>query len=298
VPGTADLLLARLHAEGLTDVVAVTPSDEGMAARSGLARRASGETVFVKSFDTPPADDLFALEAEGLRALRDLGGLATPDVRHVSPRLLVLAALAPRPDGEAFWERVAHDVARLHTSTVTDRFGWPHDTWLGPMRQHNAWSDDGFAFFAEHRLLRWLPEPRVRAKLDAADVAALERLCDRLPELLPPMPACLTHGDLWMQNVLATPDGAPAFIDPAVSYVWADVDLSHLWCSPHPPEARRFFDVYAELTGREAGWLDRLPLVHLRQQLALMAMFDDDWGATDAVRAAVAPYRSDRVRRH
>jgi fructosamine-3-kinase len=291
VPGTADLLLRRLHAEGLTDVVAVTRSDEGMAARSGTATRASGETVFVKSFDAPPGPDVFAREAEGLAALRG-AGLATPDVVHVSTHLLVLSPLAPRPDGEDFWERVAHAVAHLHTSTVTDRFGWPHDTWLGPMRQHNAWSDDGFAFFAERRLLRWLPEPRVRAKLDAADVAALERLCDRLPELLPPAPACLTHGDLWVQNVLATPDGAPAFIDPAVSCTWADVDVSHLWCSPHPPEARRFFDVYAEVAGREAGWLDRLPLVHLRQQLALMAMFDDDWGATAAVRAAVAPFRS------
>jgi hypothetical protein len=30
----------------------------------------------------------------------------------------------------------------------------------------------------------------------------------------------------------------PAVIDPAVSYMWAEVDLSHLWCSPHPAEAR------------------------------------------------------------
>jgi hypothetical protein len=35
--------------------------------------------------------------------------------------------------------------------------------------------DDGFAFFAQHRLLRWLDEPRVRAALDARDRAALDR---------------------------------------------------------------------------------------------------------------------------
>ena len=288
---TADLLLARLRAEGLDDVVSVEPSAEGMAAVSGLVRRTSGDVVFAKSFDPPPAADLFALEAEGLEVLRERGGVVTPDVVHVSPRLLVLSALHPRPDDEAFWERVAHAVAHLHTTTVSDRYGWDHDNWLGPMRQHNTWSDDGFAFFAERRVLRWLPEPRVRAKLDAADRRALERLCAHLPELLPPAPACLTHGDLWMQNVLATADGTPALIDPAVSQMWADVDVSHLWCSPHPPQARRFFDVYGELTGRDAGWLDRLPVVHLRQHLALMAMFDDDWGSTEAVRALVAPFR-------
>ncbi|MDT0167188.1 fructosamine kinase family protein [Actinotalea sp. AC32] len=204
---------------------------------------------------------------------------------------MVLAPLPARPDDVGFWERAAHAVARLHAVTSPDGYGWARDNWLGPMRQRNAWRSDGFAFFAEHRVLRWLPEARVRAKLGPTDRVALERLCARLPELLPTMPACLTHGDLWTQNLLATPGGDPAFIDPAVSWMWADVDLSHLWCSPHPPEARRFFDVYGEDTGRAAGWLDLLPLVHLRQQLALMAMFDDDWGSTEAVRALVAPFR-------
>ena len=290
---TADLLRERLRIAGFDDVASVAPSTEGMAALSGLAHRGSGATVFAKSFDVPPAADLLECEAEGLSALRHSGGLHTPDVLHVVPDLLVLEVLRPRPDDEAFWERTAHAIARLHTSTVGERYGWDHDNWLGPMRQHNAWRDDGFVFFAEHRVLRWLPEERVRVKLGPADRSALERLCAHLPELLPPMPACLTHGDLWSQNVLATADGAPAFIDPAVSLMWADVDLSHLWCSPHPPAARRFFDVYAELTGRDDGWLNRLPVVHLRQQLALMAMFDDDWGSTDAVRALVAPFRTE-----
>jgi hypothetical protein len=57
------------------------------------------------------------------------------------------------------------------------------------------------------------------------------------------------------------------------------------WCSPHPAEARRLFEVYGELTGRETGWLERLPLLHLRQHMALMAMYDHDWGSSEAVRA-------------
>ena len=100
----------------------------------------------------------------------------------------------------------------------------------------------GIEFFAKRRLLRWLPERRVQAALDERDRRALERLCSRLPDVVPPRPACLTHGDLWANNILATEDGLPALIDPAVSYTWADVDLAHLWCSPHPPEAKRFFE--------------------------------------------------------
>ena len=121
--------------------------------------------------------------------------------------------------------------------------------------------------------------------------AALERLCARLPELLPERPACLTHGDLWTQNVLATADGRPALIDSAVSYTWAEVDLAHVWTTAPPPEATGFFGRYAELTGLDAGWRERMPILQLRQHLAVIAQFEPDWGAADHVRATLAPFR-------
>lgn len=287
---TTALLPARLRAAGFDDVVAVEPATGGLAATAGIARRADGTVLFVKAFDEA-LPDAFATEAEGLDALRTAGGVATPEVLHVSADLLVLEALAPRPRDEAFWERLAHDLAHLHATTTHHRFGWHRDTWLGRRRQVNTWADDGFAFFAEHRLLRWLGEPRVDAALDAEDRTALEHLCARLPELLPAGPACLTHGDLWVQNVLATADGRPALIDPAVSYMWAEVDLAHLWTTVPPPEAGAFFDLYAELTGLDAGWRERMPIIQLRQHLAVIAQFEPDWGAAEIARATLAPFR-------
>ncbi|HEX7307203.1 fructosamine kinase family protein [Lentzea sp.] len=289
---SASLLLHRLHAAGLVDVTAVKPVEGGLAAIAGIAVRRDGSRLFVKSFAEVPAHDLFAAEAEGLHALRERGGLVTPEVVLATQDLLVLSVLRERPPVEAYWEQLAHALARLHTSTVHDRFGWDRDNWLGRYRQVNTWTADGHEFFARNRLLRWLPERRVRAALDERDRRALERLCERLPDLLPAKPACLTHGDLWAQNVLATTDGRPAVIDPAVSYTWAEVDLAHLWCSPHPPEAKRFFSAYAELTGLDDDWRTRMPLVQLRQSLALIAMFDHDWGAADQVRAILRPFRA------
>lgn len=289
--GATSLLRERLRAAGITDVVAVEQATGGLAATAGLAHRADGSSLFVKAFAEPPSEDAFGAEAEGLIALRTLGGVVTPEVLLGGPDLLVLSVLRPRPSTEAFWEQLAHALARLHTTTTHSRFGWHRDNWLGRRRQVNTWQDDGFEFFARHRLLRWLDEPRVREALGAADRAALERLCDRLPELLPDRPACLTHGDLWTQNVLATPDGQPALIDPAVSYTWAEVDLAHLWTTSPPPEAQRFFDRYAELTSLDGGWRERMPVLQLRQHLAVIAQFDDDWGAADQVRATLAPFR-------
>ena len=141
------------------------------------------------------------------------------------------------------------------------------------------------------RLLRWLDEPRVYDALGEADRSALERLCGRLPELLPNRPACLTHGDLWAQNILATADGEPAVIDPAVSYMWAEVDLAHLWTTSPPAEADAFFDLYADLTALDRDWRERMPIIQLRQHLAVIAQFDDDWGALDIVRSTLGPFR-------
>ena len=160
--------------------------------------------------------------------------MTAPEVVLVTPDLLVLKPLLPRTDSPQFWEQLGHLVAALHTATVHDRFGWHHDGWLGRLPQDNTWDTDGYAFFAQ-RILRWLPEPLVEAAFDPDERRALERLCAALPELVPPQPPVLTHGDLWSGNVLATTDGVPALIDPAVSYTWAEVDLSMLWCGTRPP---------------------------------------------------------------
>ena len=285
------LLRERLHAEGVTDVISIEPATGGLAATAGFARCADGASVFVKAFDEPPSDDVFVAEAEGLVALRTLGGVATPDVLLAGRDLLVLSELRPKSNTEAFWEQLAHSIAHLHMSTTHSRFGWHRDNWLGRRRQVNTWKDDGFEFFAQHRLLRWLDEPRVEAALDSEDRSALERLCVRLPELVPDKPACLTHGDLWAQNVLEASDGQPALIDPAVSYMWAEVDLAHLWTTTPPPEAQSFFGRYAELTSLDRDWRERMPILQLRQHLAVITQFDDDWGAADLVRATLAPFR-------
>ena len=94
-----------------------------------------------------------------------------------------------------------------------------------------------------------------------------------------------------VEGILATVDGRPAVIDPAISYTWAEVDLANLWCSPHPPEAKRFFDVYAELTGLDDDWRARMPFIQLPQHLAVIAQFDHDWGAAQQVRAILKPFR-------
>jgi len=276
----------------LAQVTSVVALPGGAVAQAWRVSYADGTTAVAKTLPDAPGD-LFPIEAEGLRALQATGHVRTPGVVAVTSGLLLLQALCPRPDDPCFWELLARDLATLHRGTTHDRFGWHHDGYLGRLPQGNRWTADGHAFFAEHRLLRYLDEPLTQQVLTAADRRALERLCGRLPEIIPPMPPVLTHGDLWSQNVLAGPDGHPVVIDPAVSYTWAEVDLSMMWCARRPPEADRFFRVYQDLAPSPPGWAERMPVLHLRELLSCLAHDGGGAGGTaDQVRGILAPFRA------
>lgn len=284
-----ELLANRLEEAGFAaaSVEAVTG---GLISVAGTATLRDGGRVFAKTLAEADAD-MFEVEAAGLSTLYQLGGVRVPAVVHVSPRLLVLEALCPRREEESFWEQLAHMLAGLHTSTVSDRFGWHHDGWQGRMRQDNSWETDGYSFFAQHRILRWLPEPLVEAEFDREERRAVERLCAALPELIPPHPPSLTHGDLWLENILADDSGKPALIDPAISCTWPEVDVGMLWCSPRPPASERFFAVYEELALSCDGWRDRAQLLRIWDMFSSIAHGLDTWGAADIVRTLIAPFR-------
>jgi hypothetical protein len=57
---------------------------------------------------------------------------------------------------------------------------------------------------------------------------------------------------------------------------------------PAPPAA---LDLYAELIGLDDDWRARMPVIQLRQHLAVIAQFDHDWGAAQQVRATLKPFR-------
>jgi fructosamine-3-kinase len=259
-----------------------------------------GRTVIVKTFGNPndgiadPPTGLYDVEAAGLVALRTIGGVRTPDVLAVTATALVLEHLRSAPDDDlAFWARAGRSLAIMH-GVIGPRYGWDHDGWLGRLPQVNAWHDDGYEFFATRRILRWLPEPAVVTGLDAGDRAALERLCGRLPGLVPPAPPSLTHGDLARSNIIADGD-RPALIDPSVSWMWPEVDLSMIYClgliAPRSRPPDRFYSAYAEIRPLDDGWRERMPLLHLRELLSLLAHFGNRrWDITGQIRQVLRTF--------
>jgi len=260
-----------------------------MISSAWMVSLANKTSLVVKVSDDAP-DGMFAAEAAGLEAISRT--LRTPHVIAVAPRWLVLEALDPRPAGPAaeFWAAAGRDIARLHGIAGT-RFGWHCDGWLGLLAQRSAWSDNGHEFFASRRVLRYLDEPKVEAALEPADRRALERLCDRLPELIPASPPVLTHGDLWRGNTLSA-DGDPAFIDPAVCWMWAETDISMMYCTPQFGAPETFFAAYNEARPLEAGWRDRMPILHLREMLSVVAHFGPQPEIMAAIARTLEPFRA------
>jgi fructosamine-3-kinase len=235
---------------------------------------------------------MLTAEAEGLQELGVTATVAVPFVHYVGRGSLVMEALGTTlEDSTAFWQRLGEDIAALQASTRAEQHGWPHDNWLGGLPQRNTWDADGYRFFAEHRVQRFPDEPKVRETLSTGDLRAVERFCQRLPDLIPPTAPVLLHGDLWRDNVLAGPAGRPTLIDPAVWYGWPEVDVSMLWLSPRPTASDRFFTTWEEIIRPEPGWTDRAPLLHIREMLSVLAQFGNENGIADRLRAVLTPFR-------
>ena len=147
-----------------------------------------------------------------------------------------------------------------------------------------AWAD----WYAADRLLPYLRQARDAGDLTGAEARAVERVCDRLPELAGPAePPARLHGDLWSGNVLWSGDGA-WLIDPAAHGGHRETDLAMLALFGCPHLAT-ILDAYDEAAPLADGWRDRVPLHQLFPLLVHVVLFGRGYAdqAAAAARAAL-----------
>lgn len=230
--------------------------------------------------DMPP--DFFAAEARGLRALAAAGGLRTPQVYAQGPDWLLLEDLGEGTPQPAYAARAGHGLARQHAARGPG-FGFGAPGWIGDSPQDNGWDRDGHRFFAQRRLLPQARIAHARGRLTSAEVAAIERVCARLPAWLPAAGPVLLHGDLWAGNLHCAAGGEPALIDAgAAHYGWAEADLAMLVLFGEPPP---LFAAYAEQAPLAPDWRERAPLYNLYHLLNHLNLFGG--GYRDGVAAVL-----------
>lgn len=250
-------------------VVNTRPVGGGCISNGVILTTQSQATFFMKSNPNPPAD-MFTREADGLAALLVGDGPTIPKVYLAGRDFILLENLAPAPQCEDFWPVFGHQLAALHKHT-SPRFGFKHDNYIGSTRQPNNWTDDGYTFFAEYRLLFQAQLAHERGLLGNGDLQQLERIVNQLVNLIPDQPASLIHGDLWSGNAITDSNGAPAIIDPAVHYGWAEAELAMTTLFGAFPTA--FYQAYEEIRPLNPSYHTRFPLYNLYHLLNHLNIF-------------------------
>ena len=186
-------------------------------------------TLFVK---VGPPERRAALEAEaaGLTELSGAQALRVPWVLASGATddaaFLALEWIDVAPADSACERRLGAGLAALHAVTAP-RFGWGRDNTIGRTSQTNGWMEEWAEFFRERRL-----RPQLDLAVENGFGKLLETPGERLLESVHLLlgghvpRASLLHGDLWGGNWLATADGEPVIVDPAVYYGDREADLA------------------------------------------------------------------------
>jgi protein-ribulosamine 3-kinase len=259
-----------------SEVVAARPVTGGCIHDAWWVELADGGARFVKANATAPSD-LFEREAEGLEALGDADVLRVPRGAVAGEaggaRFLVMEAITQGPPPPGFFADFGRRLARLHQGATAERYGFPHDNYLGATPQPNGWEASWVEFFRRHRLGHQL---RLARRRDPAD-AELARLGDRVLERLdrwldvPGEPPCLLHGDLWSGNYLVDDQGAPVLVDPACYHGQREAELAMTRLfGGFAPE---FYAAYEEAWPLPPGSGERLPIYTLYHLLNHLNLF-------------------------
>jgi len=242
---------------------------------------ADGRRAFVKTRGDAPAGE-YASEAAALAWLAEPGAVRLPAVIAQDETFLALEWVEPGRLDAPGEEELGRGLARLHAAGAP-AFGafrdGAHELSIGPLT-FDVTPGEGWPEFYAERLVRPLVRPaRDRGALSARGAEAVERVCERLPELAGPAePPARVHGDLWSGNVHADVEGRPWLVDPAAYGGHREVDLAMLRLFGAPPA--RVFAAYEEVAPLAPGHEERVLLWQLFPLLVHTVLFGGGYGGS------------------
>lgn len=265
----SDNLASWLTTHGFGAVTNTTAVGGGSISDSYLLETSRGHSFFLKTHENSP-DGMYFSEGAGLKALAATMVICVPSVYTVDDDYLLLEYFPATPRQPDYWQTLGTQLALLHQNQAT-QFGFEIDNFCGLTPQPNPQMDNGYDFFAEHRLLYQARIAYDKKLIKGSLIDSLERICHRLPDLIPEQPASLIHGDLWSGNLFVGPEGQPALIDPATYYGWAEAELAMTTLFGGFDET--FYQSYVETNPLENDWKQRLPLYNLYHLLNHLNLF-------------------------
>ena len=229
------------------------------------------KSVVIKINNTQTLPQLFEKEKQGLELLSKS--------TFIVPKPLKIGTIDDTPflimdyieqGSELNWAVFGEKLAQLH-QIEGKYFGLDHDNYIGSLEQINqecgAWSE----FYTNHRLIAFTAKARDQGLFEKKHCNSVEKLCQRLDELIPVCKPSLIHGDLWSGNLLIHASGHPVLIDPAVYYGHPEMDWAMLSLfGSYPVEA---LDHYQNLHPLEKGLNERIDIHQLYPLLVHLILF-------------------------
>ncbi|HOU40825.1 MAG TPA: fructosamine kinase family protein [Promineifilum sp.] len=206
-------------------VTDIAPLGGGCVSAVYDVRLGDGRHVVAKVDES--RSDTLATEGFMLRYLAAQTALPVPAVVAEGSGVLLTEYIEgdSRFDGAAEAD-AAERLAALHALTAPT-FGFERDTLIGGLRQPNNPTAVWLDFFAEQRLIFMAGQATRAGRLPAATRARVERLAGHLDRwLVEPAAPSLIHGDVWTTNVLARGGRITAFLDPAIYFADAEIELA------------------------------------------------------------------------
>lgn len=263
-------VISDLIGETITDI---QPLAGGDIADVMLVSTTDGQKYVIKR-PRKGQQDTTATEAAMLRLLADKSALPVPKVITQQNRLLIMRYIdhtGGSMSGASAIDGARH-IAALH-ALHSDRYGLDFETVIGPLKQKNTPEESWIYFYAEHRLRDMALRAHEVGMLPTDILQRIEKFTEKLGDYIPDKPkASLLHGDLWGGNILVDDDHVAAFIDPALYYGHAEMDLAFLTLFGSAGDD--FFAAYNEINPIEAGFFkDRRAIYNLWPLLVHVHLF-------------------------
>ncbi len=217
-----------------------------------------------------------------LAYLADHSELPVPGVLHASDQVLLMEFVETAGGLDASAQTHAAELLAALHGISGPAFGFDEDTVIGPLPQPNPWRARWLDLFAEQRLLYMGRIALDSGHLPPATFGKLERFCRRLERFIEePRAASLIHGDLWGGNVLVRDGRIAAFVDPAIYFADAEIELAFATLFSTFGEA--FFARYRELRPIAPGFFEaRRDIYNLYPLLVHTALFGGPYAGSVA----------------
>lgn len=231
-------------------IVSIAPLSAANTAQIYRLKLAAGRTIVAKI-----AERGLDTEAFMLNYLREKSSLPLPEIYYANAHVILMEFIETHFSMDLQAQIHAADLlAGLHQ--VRGQFyGFERDTSIASLTLPNMLTKDWPGFFAEQRLLYMATAAHREGKIEAKMLRQFEKLAGKISAYLKDCnPPSLVHGDVWGGNVLAGRGRVAAFLDPAIYYADAEVELSVI--SLFETFGESFFRRYNEFSPIRFGFFE------------------------------------------